>query len=848
MAHSSFGYRGGASRPSPSSPTASTSRSPVLSNRKPTDNGRRGSSSYGDNYNHAAAAAQQRDRSGSASGSGRFHRELTRPYGDVSPTTWNASNSPTISVYSRERRDSFGSSRTSTTPVDQPRMFEPSDAWKRSNYDSSQNRNEPAEAWKRYTHDSSQSRTPYPYRETRVTTPTSPVISRPASRTVSSQQNGSFDFGRSPSIGASSPRLQVKITAPLPPTRPRADSQRGRPSIIIPKPRGPTMLPPRGPRAETLSQHARNQRPYGARERDQETFPTDVGASLQSRSRSSSVGSSSGESIASSRASTPPIPSTPHRSRSRSGSDGQENETKQVENLLVVQEDPKPQMDTAETVAVPESILPSKDPETAMDTQEPRPCPPKRNEDGQLPVPVLDPVAIEYCESVPLPPLPAKAVSISLSTRSSKRIRAAQQAKAAKDEESSSASQLRQRAITAAIQLRIHQGFLEDADQRDYSAYYARRDLRERGTKNTSESLIESITDRVDSLKVEDSFTAIEPHLQNFIQQRDGILAHHVNDLNAQYLDLYGSWRRHCDALDYQTQSKAQQQLGLDAGPASRTTRRSAAAMSGGDMARSDFEMEQILATLEADGATDPAQLCLHNLATIPDMISTTKGPPDYVFDDTNHLVRDPAAHYAPTVNHDHWTPEEIGVYFQKYAAFPKQFGIISEFLPNKSTAECVDFYYMHKKKVIDFRQIITRYAPTSRGRKKKLGKGKRKGILSDIRQHDDAVASTKPQSRSTRVQDPTPSTTSASAPVSASGRPKRTTKPRSSVLSAASISRKASTSQQGDGESSTAASTPEPERAQKRKRAPLSAACLLLHPLPPYQQHLFLRHRLLFR
>jgi hypothetical protein len=207
-------------------------------------------------------------------------------------------------------------------------------------------------------------------------------------------------------------------------------------------------------------------------------------------------------------------------------------------------------------------------------------------------------------------------------------------------------------------------------------------------------------------------------------------------------------------------------------------------------------------------------------------MISTTQGKQDYLFDDTNHRVLDPATYYAPKSVHEHWTPQEIEIYFQKYAETPKQFGSIADALPNKSAAQCVEFYYMHKQKAVDFRQIVVSYATTTRGRKKKVGgKGKRKGILADIQQHDNDVASSKSRSsRSTRVAD-TPSSTAASssAPVSASGRPKRVTKPRASLLEVAAGSRKASGSLPGEGESSTGASTPEPERAPKRKRAPIS-------------------------
>ncbi len=129
----------------------------------------------------------------------------------------------------------------------------------------------------------------------------------------------------------------------------------------------------------------------------------------------------------------------------------------------------------------------------------------------------------------------------------------------------------------------------------------------------------------------------------------------------------------------------------------------------------------------------------MRNLAKIPDMISVTHGKVDYLFDDTSHFVENPEEYYAPHTGIDDWKDDEKAILLDKYAAFPKQFGIIGgagDFLPNKTPAQCVDYYYLHKHKFIDFRKVVLQMAPNKRKRRG-MGKKKGNGLLVDIALHD---------------------------------------------------------------------------------------------------------------
>ncbi|KAG5351564.1 hypothetical protein C0989_005814 [Termitomyces sp. Mn162] len=251
----------------------------------------------------------------------------------------------------------------------------------------------------------------------------------------------------------------------------------------------------------------------------------------------------------------------------------------------------------------------------------------------------------------------------------------------------------------------------------------------------TPEQVVKEISEGPARDKKMENFAMIKGSLVERFEERQNALTEKVQRLKQEYLSLHERWLAHCAALDEQNKAGVAEPEVVQ--PTGRTTRRSTANL--GDAVRSDLEMEQIIASLGNDEATDPNHLSLRNLATIPDMISVTHGKVDYTYDDTNHCVEDPAEYYGPHTGIDDWTEEEKKIFLDKFAAHPKQFGMIAEHLLNKTAAQCVDYYYLHKKKVIDFRKVISQYAPNKRKRGR-TGKKKGNALLADIRQHDAEV------------------------------------------------------------------------------------------------------------
>ncbi|KAI0278105.1 hypothetical protein BGY98DRAFT_908443, partial [Russula aff. rugulosa BPL654] len=177
--------------------------------------------------------------------------------------------------------------------------------------------------------------------------------------------------------------------------------------------------------------------------------------------------------------------------------------------------------------------------------------------------------------------------------------------------------------------------------------------------------------------RVEYTIQAFGSHVRNSLvanmTSRQETIDEKIVQLRKEYLALHKEWVTRCAELD--NSHRVDPAGGEVSAVPTRTTRRSAAVL--GDAVRSDLEMEQIIASLGNDELYDPAHLALRNLAVIPDMISVSRGKVDAVFDDTNNAVDDPQSFFDPSPGLAEWTDDEVEIYKQRFAKYPKQFGHI---------------------------------------------------------------------------------------------------------------------------------------------------------------------------
>ena len=291
---------------------------------------------------------------------------------------------------------------------------------------------------------------------------------------------------------------------------------------------------------------------------------------------------------------------------------------------------------------------------------------------------------------------------------------------------------------------------------------------------------------------------AIRSSLVDRFVERQSEIVEKSRRLKAEYLALHERWLEHCARLDDVQKTGIPEESAVPSG--GRTTRRSTAVM--GDAVRSDLEMEQIIASLGVEELTDPSYLAIKNVAKIPDMISVTEGSVPYLYDDTNNIIDDPSEFYGASSSQDYWTEEERDIFLNEFAAHPKQFGLIAQRLPNKTAAQCVTYYYLHKKQGVDFRKAVMQYGTSRRRKNGRASKQRGNALLADIRRHDDEVSRISPVS----LNEPAPST----------GNKRKRAVDRSNGESRRSSTSRRTTIQP---EATSSGTTPDPDVEQPRRR-----------------------------
>lgn len=84
--------------------------------------------------------------------------------------------------------------------------------------------------------------------------------------------------------------------------------------------------------------------------------------------------------------------------------------------------------------------------------------------------------------------------------------------------------------------------------------------------------------------------------------------------------------------------------------------------------------------------------------AVIPPILLDEKRR-SYRYVNKNGLVEDPMGEYKEQKNVNIWTEQETEIFKDKYLQHPKNFVVIASYLERKSVADCIQNYYLTKKK-----------------------------------------------------------------------------------------------------------------------------------------------------
>ena len=87
-------------------------------------------------------------------------------------------------------------------------------------------------------------------------------------------------------------------------------------------------------------------------------------------------------------------------------------------------------------------------------------------------------------------------------------------------------------------------------------------------------------------------------------------------------------------------------------------------------------------------------------------------------FNQNGFIRRDAAEFYKERTQMPFWSAEEKQIFIEKFTQSPKNFGYISSFLENKTTEQCVQFYYMTKK-TENYKNLLRKQTQATRRRAK---------------------------------------------------------------------------------------------------------------------------------
>lgn len=253
---------------------------------------------------------------------------------------------------------------------------------------------------------------------------------------------------------------------------------------------------------------------------------------------------------------------------------------------------------------------------------------------------------------------------------------------------------------------------------------------------------------------LEENAVKLLPFLLDSFKTRDDRRVEKIMSLRREYKDLNVDWMGHCKRLEKVKTKNSRRASGtgvdengvpfyseatsavipsisaaLGAG-GGRANRRNPN-YGYGDAVRSEAEFLEILASLENADMQDPGMRATRTAAIVPDMVVDSDERIELnLFDDRRRLVEDPTEFYELGKPIEIWTEEEVQKFCKAFSIYPKQFGKISAEVEEKTTAECVRFYY-RMKTTIDFRSLSDRRGRDGRRRKlRRRGEEGGKGSL----------------------------------------------------------------------------------------------------------------------
>ncbi|KAL1453911.1 hypothetical protein WDU94_010214 [Cyamophila willieti] len=216
------------------------------------------------------------------------------------------------------------------------------------------------------------------------------------------------------------------------------------------------------------------------------------------------------------------------------------------------------------------------------------------------------------------------------------------------------------------------------------------------------------------------------PRLVELIRKRKQEEASRQTKLTDTYCTLAAQWFKKVEKIENSSKRKAREAKAREVYekmfPEIRKNREDKERFSRvGARVKSDADLAEIMDGLQEQEAEDRRR---HSLSVIPPIITDrTKAGRPPTFINNNGRVTDYEAEFKARAQAKMWTATERELFRDKYIHHQKNFGLIASFLERKTPADCVEYYYLSKKRE-NYKRAIRYNKSRARTRGNKLTKG----------------------------------------------------------------------------------------------------------------------------
>lgn len=242
---------------------------------------------------------------------------------------------------------------------------------------------------------------------------------------------------------------------------------------------------------------------------------------------------------------------------------------------------------------------------------------------------------------------------------------------------------------------------------------------------------------------------AIKDLLLAELQSQKKEVIKNQNQLKRKYNEYFTEWHQQCQELDKEplpnkkgssetVEARVSPTPPTAVAPETYSRRAGRSAAFGGDVVRSEAEMEQVMRELQEQDMQTAAEaknkIDGSREAIVPDMVLNQNDV--LIFRDDNGLLQtdeDIRTAYEHDKPPDNWTDEESNKFCDLYAQFPKQWGKIAAGIEGRDFHACIQHYYMTKK-AMNYKDLLNKGRRRRKGRKPAApAKTRQSALLADL-------------------------------------------------------------------------------------------------------------------